>query len=170
MKNHRILVTAIAVSLFVVSCSTMYIRPAIEPVIFKQAIPGGASLIFKTALKLLPMLGYKIQGSDPSAGTITTAPYAMKIDPSQCDCGSAMGLPIIKSGGIKAKVYFILAVTDNEMMVKADIQPELDDIMSTLAAAGITYTCVSKGALEQVFARQFVEGMKAKALQLMFGR
>ena len=75
---------------------------------------------------------------------------------------------MVKSQGVKADVSFILAVTDNKLAIKADVVPELDDIMSTLAAAGITYTCISKGGLEKVLADQFVEKMKTSALQLLF--
>lgn len=168
-KAFVVIILFCSVILIFCSCASMYIKPVIEPVLYKQKLPGGSGLIFKAALKALPMMGYKIDGSDANAGTIRTKSVEMKIDPSQCDCGSTMGLPLIDSGGIKANVYFILAVTDNELAVKADIQPVVTDIMSTLAAAGITYSCVSKGNLEETFAKQFVEKMKTKALQLIFG-
>ncbi|HNZ29842.1 MAG TPA: hypothetical protein PLB12_00870 [Candidatus Goldiibacteriota bacterium] len=158
----------LAVCVFLPSCASMYIKPQIQPVLFEQQVPGGSDIIFKAALKVLPMLGYNLQGSDASAGTITTAPMKLSINPEQCDCGTAMGLPLVKSEGVKADVSFILAVTDNKLAIKADVVPELDDIMSTLAAAGVTYTCISKGGLEKVLADQFVEKMKTSALQLLF--
>lgn len=165
MKKISIL---LLVCLFFISCASMYVKPQIQPVLYERQVPGGSDLIFKAALKILPMLGYNLQGSDASAGTITTAPMKLSINPEQCDCGVAMGLPLVKNEGVKADVSFILAVTDNKLAIKADIAPELDDIMSTLAAAGITYTCVSKGGLEKMLADQFVEKMKTKAMQLLF--
>jgi hypothetical protein len=146
----------------------MYLKPSIEPVIFRAKVPGQAVLIFKAAIKLLPMMGYRIEGSDPAAGTVRTSAVEMKIEPSQCDCGSSMGMPLVKSGGMKARVYFIMQASNNEIAVKADIQPELDDVMSTLQAAGVSFMCVSKGGLEKMFADRFVENMRTKALQLIF--
>lgn len=156
------------VSVFLTSCASMYIKPQIQPTLFEQQIPGGSDYIFKAALKILPMLGYNVQGADAQAGTITTAPMKMSINPEQCDCGSALGVPLIKSDGVKADVSFILIVSDNKLALKADVVPELNDVMSTLASAGITFMCVSKGGLEKKLAGQFVEKTKTKALQLLF--
>ncbi|MCX8093033.1 MAG: hypothetical protein N3E50_02550 [Candidatus Goldbacteria bacterium] len=146
----------------------MYVKPSIEATLFRQKIPGNAGIIFKTALKLLPLIGYKIEGSNPDAGTITTNPVDMKITPQDCDCGTAFGLPVIKSEGVNAKVYFILGISDNEMTIKAEIQPELKDLMATLSAAGMTVTCVSKGKLEEMFAKKFMDNIKSKAIQMIF--
>ncbi|MBN2754936.1 MAG: hypothetical protein JXR81_08775 [Candidatus Goldbacteria bacterium] len=165
MKKVLVLVIA---SFFLTSCASMYIKPQIQPTLFEQQIPGGSDYIFKAALKIMPMLGYNIQGSDAAAGTITTAPVKMSINPEQCDCGSAFGVPLIKSKGVKADVSFILAVSNNKLALKADVVPELSDVMSTLSAAGITFMCVSKGGLEKTLANQFVEKTKTKALQLLF--
>ncbi len=154
--------------LFLISCASMYVKPTIEATLFKQKVPGNAGIIFKTALKLLPLIGYKIEGSNADEGTISTNPVAMKITPQDCDCGTAFGLPVIKSEGVNAKVYFILGVSDNEMTIRANIEPELKDLMATLAAAGITVTCISKGNLEELFAKKFMDNLKTKALQMIF--
>ncbi|MBP7792549.1 MAG: hypothetical protein KA120_05745 [Candidatus Goldbacteria bacterium] len=153
---------------FLVSCTSMYVKPTIETTLFRQKVPGSAEMIFKTSLKLLPLIGYKIEGSDADAGTITTNPVEMKISPQDCDCGKAFGLPIVKNEGINAKVYFVLGVSDNEITIRADVEPEIRDLMATLTAAGMTVTCVSKGNLEQVFAKKFMDNMKTKALQMIF--
>jgi hypothetical protein len=146
----------------------MYVRPSIEATIFKQKIPGNTGVIFKAALKLLPLIGYRIQGSNPEEGTITTNPIDMRITPQDCDCGKAFGLPVIQSEGVNAKVYFILGISDNEMTIKADIEPELKDLMATLASAGMTVTCISKGRLEEIFAKKFMDNIKTKAIQMIF--
>lgn len=154
--------------LFFLSCASMYIKPTIEATLFRQKVPGSAEIIFKAALKLLPLIGYKIGGSNADEGTIITNPVVMKINPDDCDCGTAFGLPVIKSEGINAKVYFVLGISDNEMTIKADIEPELKDLMATLAAAGMTISCVSKGKLEELFAKKFMDNIKSKALQMIF--
>jgi hypothetical protein len=94
-------------------------------------------------------------------------PVELKVDPRSCDCGSAMGLPIIKSQGTKVKVIFILGVTGNEISIRAEIVPELSDLMGTLAS-GMDIVCVSTGKLEETLAKNFLESMKTKALQLLF--
>ena len=146
----------------------MYLKPTIQPTLYRQDVPGNAGLIFKAALKILPMMGYRIEGSNANDGTITTRPYNVKVDPGDCDCGSSMGLPLIKSEGVKAKVSFILAVSNGELAIKANIEPELTGLMSTLAAAGVTYVCVSKGGLEQMFARKFMNEMKTNVIKMIF--
>jgi|DewCreStandDraft_4_1066084.scaffolds.fasta_scaffold13542_3 hypothetical protein len=168
LKSKKTIIVISFLILFFISCASLYVKPTIEATLFRQELPGNAGIIFKTALKLLPLIGYKIEGSNPDSGTITTKPVEMKISPQDCDCGNAFGLPVIKNEGTNAKVYFILGISDNEMTVKADIEPELKDLMATLAAAGFTVTCVSKGKLEEVFAKKFVENIKTKALQMIF--
>jgi len=146
----------------------MYTKPTVEATLFRQKVPGNAGIIFKAALKLLPLIGYKIEGSNAEEGTITTDTVTMKITPQDCDCGTAFGLPVIKNEGVNAKVYFVLGISDNEMTIKADIEPELKDLMATLAAGGMTVTCISKGNLEELFAKKFVDNLKTKALQMIF--
>jgi hypothetical protein len=170
MKDKKVIVLILFVLILFASCASMYTRPSIETVLFRQKIPGNAAILFKAAQKVLPVMGYKMQGSDPSAGTITTAPIEMKVDPTDCDCGTAMGIPVIKSGGTKVKAIFVLAVSDNELTIRSEITPELDDVMSTLAAAGLTVACASKGRLEEALASQFVETMKKKAVNLLFDK
>lgn len=158
----------IFIILFFISCASMYTKPAIETTLFRQKVPGNTEIIFKTALKLLPIIGYKIEGSNADVGTITTKMVNIKITPDDCDCGTAFGLPVIKSEGVNAKVYFVLGIIDNEMTIKANIEPELKDLMATLAVAGMTVTCVSKGKLEELFAKKFMDNIKSKALQIIF--
>ena len=168
MKKYKSVILLLLAVVILSSCSTMYLKPTIQPTLYRQEIPGEAEFLFKVALRILPLMGYRIAGSDPDTGTIKTRPYDMKLNPGDCDCGSAMGLPVIKSEGIKAKVYFILAVSNGELAIKAEIEPELTGMMSTLASAGVTFMCVSKGGLEQAFARKFVNEMKDNALKLIF--
>lgn len=168
MKKSLLVILILGPAFILASCGTMYVRPTVSAVLFRQQIPGNAELLFKTVQKLLPMMGYKLQGSDVQAGTVTTDPMEMKVDPSSCDCGTAMGMPVIKSGGTKVKVVFVMGVSNNELTVRAEITPELDNLMSTLATAGMEVACVSKGKLEETLAKNFLENMKTRALQLIF--
>lgn len=167
MKKISILLFA---ALLFSSCSTMYVKPSIQPVIFTQKIPLAASLAFSSAAKVLPALGYKIGGMDSAGKTITTKPSEVTIKPEDCDCGEILGIPVVKSGGIKASVYFILQVSGDELSLKADITPEMTGALSTLTAAGFTAACVSKGGLEKVLAKQLLQKMGTKLLQLPFGQ
>lgn len=162
MKKKKTLVLIAALAALLCSCASTYIRPSIETVLYRQKIPGGASVLFKTVQYVLPLMKYKIEGSDPEAGTITTAPVEMTVGQGDCDCGSNLGLPIIKSRGTKVNISFILGVTDNEMTIRAEIVPVLDDLMSTLGAAA-NVVCVSKGGLEKAFAKKFMDNAAAKA-------
>jgi hypothetical protein len=168
MKKNAIIFFILPGMFLLCSCASMYTRPVIQATLYRQQIPGNAALLFKTAQKLLPVMGYKLQGSDPQAGTITTNPVEMKVEPSDCDCGTALGLPVIKSGGTNVKATFILGVSNNELSILAEIVPELDDVMATLESAGMTMACVSTGKLEEALSKNFLETMKIKALQLIF--
>jgi hypothetical protein len=167
MKKKSILISAVVLVIALCSCSTMYIKPTIETVLYRQQIPGPAAVLFKAAQYIVPALGYKIDGSDPEAGTITTAPALMTVGQGDCDCGSSLGLPVIKSRGTKVKVSFILGVSSNELTIRSEITPVLDDLMSTLGAAA-NIVCVSKGGLEKAFAKQFMEKSAGNALRMLF--
>jgi hypothetical protein len=145
----------------------MYVKPSIEAVLFRQQIPGPAAVLFKAAQYIVPALGYKIEGSDPAAGTITTAPVEMTLGQGDCDCGTNLGLPVITSRGTKVKVSFILGVSSNELTVRSEIEPVLDDLMSTLGAAA-NIMCVSKGGIEKAFAKKFADDMAKNALKMLF--
>jgi hypothetical protein len=166
MKKRQLIILALILVFVLSSCAGAYIRPTVTATLFRQQIPG-VSFLFKIVLKLLPMMGYHIETSDAQTGTITTAPVEIKVDPRSCDCGNAMGIPIIKSQGTKVKVTFILGVAGNELSIRAEIVPELSDLMGTLAA-GLDIVCVSTGRLEETLAKNFLESMKTKALQLIF--
>ena len=169
MKNKIIILLPLFFVFVFTSCSSMYVRPTIEPVLYRQEVPGSAELIFKAALRILPMMGYEIEGSNASAGTITTGSMNTTIDPSECDCGSAMGMgPVVKRGGIKAKVYFVLSVSRGELVIRAVIEPQIEDMMATIIGAGAAVTCVSKGGLEKMFARKFMEKMGTNAIRMLF--
>lgn len=167
MKKKSAVILAFVLAVAFCSCASMYIKPSIQAVLFRQQIPGNAAILFKAAQYIVPVLGYKIEGSDPAAGTITTAPVEMTLGQGDCDCGSSLGLPIIKSRGTKVKVYFILGVSNNELTVRAEIVPILDDLMSTLGAAA-NIVCVSTGKLEETLAKNFLNKMKTNALQMLF--
>ncbi len=145
----------------------MYIRPTIQAELYRQEIPGTAAIIFKAAQYVIPALGYRIDGSDPKAGTITTSAVEMTLGQGDCDCGTAMGLPVIKSKGTKAKVYFILGVSNNELTIKAEIVPELDELTSVLGSAA-NIVCVSKGGLEKAFAREFTQKAAGNIIKGLF--
>jgi hypothetical protein len=166
-KTSVLILAALCGSIILMSCSSMYLKPTIQATLYHQKVPGNASMLFKAAQYVIPALGYKIEGNNMQEGTITTAPIEMKLDPGSCDCGSSMGLPIIKSSGTKAKVYFVIAVSDSELTIKAEIVPELGDLMSTLGTAA-NIACVSKGRLEETLARDFLKKMKASAMQMIF--
>lgn len=155
-------VVVVFIAVLFCSCATTYIKPTIETVLYRQQIPGSAAILFKTVQYVLPLMKYKIEGSDPEAGTITTAPVEMTVGQGDCDCGSNLGLPVIKSRGTKVNVSFILGVTSNELTVRAEIVPVMDDLLSTLGAAA-NVVCVSKGGLEKAFAKKFMENMADKA-------
>ena len=157
--NKKIVFLAAVVSCALLgSCASMYISPSVTKQIYRKTVHGNAVLVFKLMQRLLPMTGYNIASSDAASGTITTAPVEMSLDADSCDCGSAMGLPVVKTGEIKFRVSFEVALSGNEMIVNAVITPELS---STLAAlyAGMNIQCVSKGKLEEQMAdkilRQF---------------
>ena len=130
-------------------------------------MPGPAGVLFKAAQYIIPALGYRIDSSDPAAGTITTAPVSVNLQSDDCDCGSNLGLPIIKSSGTRGKVYFVVGVSNNELTVRAEIVPELTDLMSSLGMVG-NIVCVSKGGLEKALARNFVNKMAGSAVKMLF--
>jgi hypothetical protein len=167
MKKKKAVLLAVVLAVFLCSCASMYVRPTIETVLYRQQIPGTAAIVFKTAQYVLPLMKYKIEGSDPEAGTITTSPVEMTLGQGDCDCGSNLGLPVIKSRGTKVNVSFILGVTSNELTVRAEIVPVLDDLMSTLGSVA-NIVCVSKGGLEKAFAKKFVDNMAGNVLKMLF--
>ena len=168
MKKYRMFFILLPLVMVLFSCSTMYVKPTIEPTLYRHEVPGNAELIFKAALKVLPMMGYRIKGADADTGSIRTETFDVTVDPGDCDCGRAMGAPLIKSKGVKAKVHFIIIVSNGEIAVKSVIEPELTGVMSTLAAAGVNFTCVSKGGLERMFVNKLVDNMKKNALRMIF--
>ncbi len=165
--RKKTLMAALLAVIILSSCASLYIKPAIQATLYKQQVPGNAAVIFKAALYILPALGYKIEGSSQKDGSITTSPVEITVDPSTCDCGSSLGLPVIKSKGTKAKVYFIIGVSNNELTVKAEIEPVMDDLMSAIGAAA-NIVCVSKGKLEDTLAKNFIGKMKTNVLQMLF--
>ncbi len=167
MKRKIIVFTGLITAFFILgSCSSAYIKPTIPVTLYRQSVPGNAVMLMKATQKILPMLGYKIDSSDEQAGTLTTVPVEMNLGPESCDCGTAMGMPVIKNEGTKVKVTFVLGVTDNEINIRADIVPELSDTMAILATS-MNLVCVSKGKLEEQLAKNFLSTMKEKALQLL---
>ena len=167
MKKNTAIFFVLLFAAVLCSCASMYIKPTIQAELFRQKVPGPAAVLFKAAQYIIPALGYKIDGSDPRSGTFTTAPVEMTLDQNSCDCGSNLGLPVIKSKGTKGKVYFIIGVLDNELTVRAEIVPELTDLLSTLGTAA-NIVCVSKGGLEKTFAKNFLNKMGESALQMLF--
>lgn len=167
MKKKILVIAGVLLGVVLCSCASMYIKPAIQATLFRQQVPGNAVILFKAAQYIIPALGYKIEGSDPEAGTITTAPVEITLGQGDCDCGTNLGLPVVKSRGTKGKVYFIVGVSNNELTVRAEIVPVLDDLMSTLGAAA-NIVCVSTGSLEKTLAKNFVNKMGANALKLLF--
>ena len=141
------------------SCASTYIGPTITKQVYRHEIPGNGVLIFKLMQRLLPMAGHAILSSDPGSGMITTAPVEMVLDPDNCDCGTAMGLPVVKQGGIRMKVSFEVGVKGSEMIVNAIVTPDLSGALGVLYS-GLDIVCVSKGKLEEQLAKNLFKSIK----------
>lgn len=167
-------ITAITIMLLVfaaTSCTTAgYIRPTISQELYKQQVPGDAAVIFNLAKAVLPAMGHNVMSSDLNSRYISTKPMQVTIDSSDCDCGTAMGLPIISSKPVKAEVKFNIGVASNELTISADITPDLSDGGLGILLAGANVVCVSKGKLEETLAKSMVKSMKDKLkIKLPFG-
>ncbi|MCE5299513.1 MAG: hypothetical protein LLG37_01395 [Spirochaetia bacterium] len=146
--------------LLLASCSSMYIKPTIETVIYKQEVPGNTAFLFQVVKAALPLAGYKV--ADSSIDKIMTDPVEVTLDPGMCDCGTTMlGLPIIKTAGTKAQVRFGIGVETNRMTITAEIKPVLDDELSLLLQ-GIQIACVSTGKLEETLAKKLLSSIRLK--------
>ena len=168
----KIISIALFTSLFLIaSCSTGgYLRPAISQQLYKQQVPGDAVVIFNLAKMILPAVGYGVLSSDAQSKYISTKPVQMTIDSGDCDCGTVMGLPVIKSKPVKADVTFNIGVASNELTISADIVPDLSDGGLGILLAGANVACVSKGKLEETLAKSMVNSMKDKLkIKLPFG-
>jgi hypothetical protein len=137
----------------------MYISPSVKAQVYRRNIPGNSALIFKLVQRLLPSVGYKIASVDPATGMITTIPVEMTVDADACDCGSAMGLPVVKTGGIKVRVYFEIGLQGNEMVINAVITPEFSSTFAALYA-GMNIQCISKGNIEEQLAKNILKSIK----------
>ncbi len=170
MKKITVISLLAAAFLFA-SCSTAgYLRPAISQQLYKQQVPGDAVVIFNLAKVVLPAAGYSVLSSDSKSKYISTKPMQITIDSSDCDCGTAMGLPIIRSKPVKADVTFNIGVASNELTISADITPDLSDGGLGVLLAGANVMCVSKGKLEETLAKSMVNSMKDKLkIKLPFG-
>ena len=155
----RITVVFFILLIVFASCASMYIKPSITTQVYRQSVPGDAVLIFKLVQRLLPISGYKIASVDAATGMITTVPVEMTVDPDACDCGTALGLPVVKSEGIKVNVTFDVGIKGGEMIVNAVIVPEFSSTMAAIYA-GMNIQCISKGKIEELLARNVLKSVK----------
>lgn len=154
-KIYLTAVCVLAVFIFF-SCASSYIKPSITTQVYRHKVQVNTEFIFKLVQRLLPMAGYNVLNSDDASGMITTAPVEMTLDPDNCDCGRAMGQPVVKSGGIKVRVSFEVGIRGKEIIVNAVIAPDLSGVLGVLYS-GIDIVCISKGMIEKQLVKNILK-------------
>lgn len=135
-------------------CAATYEQPRTLPPTAIFPINGSAPEIMKKAKIALVNEGYQITGIDESAGVISTAPRDLRVTPTDADCGTTMGIDYLKDKRTTTRVSIGVIASDGLATIKATIQGEYKpgDV-----SQNITLTCVSRGTIEPVIARQISE-------------
>ena len=134
-----------SIILLFVGCAATYKPPSISSQNVMGNVQASKSDIFNTTKGILVMDGYQILSSDESSGTISTSPKRMKLNSTQCDCGTTMGLPYIKDNRTFTDVALGILISANKISIKANITGEY---LKGNATQGVNMTCLSTGEIE----------------------
>jgi len=145
MKKYIPVLTVASLLVMIIGCAATYQPPTIIAKTIVESIQGSKEDIFNTTKQVLIMEGYQIQNSDYKSGTISSSPKRMKLDETQCDCGTTMGLPYIKDNRTFTTVSFGIIVNENKISIKATIEGEY---LKGDAVQGVNMVCVSTGKIE----------------------
>ena len=155
MKNLTYSIVGLYFIVFITSCAATYQPPSIQPQNIVETVQASASDVFRISKQVLIMEGYQILNSDENSGTISTTSRKMKLDETQCDCGTTMGLPYIKDNRTITTVSLGLLINDNRISIKATIEGEY---LKGDAVQGVSMECVSTGTIE----RALIEKIKSQ--------
>jgi len=126
-------------------CAATYVAPTARAPDTAMAIPGSQSELMAATKQALVTSGFQITSADDAAGTISTAPRAMRLTPAEANCGTTMGIDYLRDNRTSTTVAYGVVVKPNDVRVVATISGTYlpgNDVQS------ITLTCVSRGVLE----------------------
>ena len=135
----------LSIILLFIGCAATYAPPTISSQNIMGNVQASKSDILNATKGILVMDGYQILSSDESSGTISTSSKRMKLNATQCDCGTTMGLPYIKDNRTFTDVALGILISENKISIKANITGEY---LKGDATQGVNMTCVSTGDIE----------------------
>lgn len=141
MYRSAIGLAALALS----ACAATYAPPktAARPAVVE--LPASQADLMRASRRALIALGGQIVSADESSGTISTGLVDRRLQPSQADCGTTMGIDYLKDNRTTTRVAYGVTADANRLTVRAIINGEYKPGDVT---QNITLQCVSRGALE----------------------
>ena len=145
----------LCVAVLATACEGGYSPPAAAP----QAQPGVLSVdatrdaLFEAAVLTVVGAGYPIAFTDRARGLITTNRQAVRLSPTEADCGQISGEPLVADRRTTTEVRLRVRVSDGQIRIRATID-------GTIAEGKLRTTalnCVSTGELERVLLNRIVE-------------
>ena len=139
----------------IIGCAATYKQPTAITQDVVVTLKGSDEDIFNAAKQTLIMEGYQIMNADQLSGTISTALKRMKLNETQADCGTTMGLPYIKDNRTFTSVSIGLIINKGTLNMKSTIEGEY---LKGNASQGVNLVCNSTGEIEKAL----VDKIKAK--------
>lgn len=136
---------AICACIALTGCAATYVAPTAHAPDTSMSIPASQAALTSAAKQALIADGFQITSADAAAGTISTAPRALRLTPADANCGTTMGIDYLKDNRTSTTVAYGVIVRPGNVRVIATMSGTYlpgNDVQS------ITLTCVSRGVLE----------------------
>jgi hypothetical protein len=126
-------------------CAQMYTPPVSVAKNLQQPTNQPTPALFSAATRALAANGYQITNSDKETGVISTAPRDLRINETQADCGTFMGVNgYLADNRTKTQVSYNIIISNGKIEIKTNIQA-----VWITETENITLTCISIGTLEK---------------------
>ena len=155
----------LAAAVLAVSCSGS--QPRYEPPTTIAAgksvrIPGSDADIFKAAIRVFVTEGFQIAFADEDIGAISTVLRHLPVAPQQADCGRLHNTDPLTLDITDTRVGFTVFIDNGTLKVRAVIEHAYKPEGASL---GVTYTCESRGMLEDQLIEKIKSAMPSAAPQ-----
>jgi hypothetical protein len=139
------LFAALIVAQLLGGCAATYKRPETLPAEHAASIPASRADIVRAAKQVLVAEGFQISSYDDAAGVVTTALRDFRLDPSEADCGTTLGIDYLKDNRTVARLGFGIVARDGRAVATATMEAYY---RVGSATQDITLSCISRGVLE----------------------